>query len=293
MAFDIYNPKVNHSDYPQGVSEKDARRLSIQHAVEYVGPSAKAVELGFQVYEVSLADMIRRKANNAKSAEAIGEKLSRPRNIAHPMGTVAANHFYFLAALKKRHRGELSGRAAMMLDDTKGLGHELGHVQQFGNFGAARILDEEVRNLPKLDGSGKFKFTRIDEFNDPDHDGLKYDFRGVADPGHPGRFLVVGQRNRPAADVETPYGTVELFRKSIFLVHHPEAYALLDEANGHDTELPQTKEMKELCQQVGRQTIGAALRYKSFSSSEDGQVMPTIVPVSSTYIELARHSDNT
>lgn len=287
MNHNKFIPSVSHSDMPEPFGKTIRKVWSVEHAVGMIGAGPRAVELGMQIFEVTAADRARREANNSKSAEAVGNVLSRASHMNNRMGIVASQHDYLMAVLEKERRGELSSKQHAMLANAKGLGHELGHVQQYGSFTAARVLDQEIRALRKYSDANGSPFLRVEEFENPEHPGITYDFRGVADPTHPDRLLAVAQRNRPAADIETKFGTTQLFRKSIFLVHHPDAYALIDGADGHDTELPQTPEMRRQCQYIGEQIVGSALRTRNFTAP--GQQVPTVIPISSTYIELQRH----
>jgi hypothetical protein len=99
----------------------------------------------------------------------------------------------------------------------KGISHELGHVDQLGDWDAGKALDAQIRQLPvssALDAAG---FDFQNNYDSKESAKLSYSFNVT---GSLGRALLFAKRKRAAADIQAGDGSdvFEVVKVSTFLV---------------------------------------------------------------------------
>ena len=171
----------------------------------------------------------------------------------------------------------------------KGVGAELGHVDQFGSWNTSRQLDESIRRLPKsnnLRGSG----IHFDYIYDEPAD-VRYQVHRVE--SGPLRALTVLRKRAVANVIGSTGQPYDIIRKSTFEVDRsmltPDLEELVEVASpARDYQSGSKEEVagKDAANAIGSQTVGRLIENPS-----QRRASPIAVPLSSMYMALLRHED--
>lgn len=175
----------------------------------------------------------------------------------------------------------------------KGISAELGHVDQFGDWSAAALLDESIRSLPQSkrlkDAGFVFTNTYIDKsqakrsyrihmnghYSDNDNEG-------------PSGSVLKAVRRRAAADIVTPNGdSIEIIKHSTFLIHAAQLgrkyLETLETIMKLSSNKETAKEAMPLMNEAGELIVEPFITHEELRD-----VSPGILAVSSLYFALQR-----
>lgn len=284
-----YYHEITHSDLEAGVSpldtdsEIDAAAINLNQQYP-LGRNGTNYLYATRIAHLTEIERGRRRAHYNRYKVAVG---------LPPLSSRLFNSGYYLP---ERSLVDLHKRVAGMSDTDlqkarlyggKGVSAELGHVDQYGDWSAGRVLDDEIRSLPgsvALRGAG-FEFD--DTYADKDR--AKISFRITSHDDQDDGQAISVMRKRAAADISASDGhTYGIVKLSTFLVNREELddheNQLLDEVH----EASRNSDSDELwftSQMFGEEVV------EPFVSNIDNLRVQrsSVLAVASLYFALSRH----
>ncbi len=194
-----------------------------------------------------------------------------------------------LLELKTRTNG-MSDGAYMIARDVyggKGISAELGHVDQLGDWDAARPLDAAVRQLPESDILQQAGFVFGNKYDTKDQAKISWTFNAAGN-------LIIAKRKRAAADVHAvneksgELDTFEIVKQSTFLISesylNAEHKYLIDDVKKFGSAKGSEQEEREAFNQAGMSIVEPLISERELREEYSG-----VVAATSLYFALYRH----
>lgn len=197
-------------------SARAAKAIKNVMANPNVRDNCQAVNLGLLVASAADIDAALRVEHHRRYRETFGLGKDEFPFVEDVTNLAAASLIGF-------HRRRIAAgqidSSRLAIPGSKGISAELGHVDQLGDWGGTKLLDEEIRALPSSEeiADEDLEFSRIYGSDDP---RIHYRMRLIE--AHNGELAGVSfSRNRAVADIVTSEGSkYEIIKRSSFVVAH-------------------------------------------------------------------------
>lgn len=257
-------------------------RVAMQRVFELYGPGPRTVEIGERISQLTAWEQNTRLAHYYQFKSTLSYPLEDRVLTSGTDHTVESALVDFDTVVSLANAAD---KEHVWASNVKGLSSELGYVEQFGDWQAARELDDQVRQLTTSEILAQTGIT-LSHIHGSDEALVSYSLRLVASMDAARGFSLLGIRKRAVADVEgTDDVRYEIIRRSGFYIDETKLARkeLKSIAQLRDLEENDRKGRKALFREFVGPIISDLVEHPEKRDSQ------RVLPVTSSYIVLRRH----
>jgi len=273
----VYTHSGLLSETPYNLRQlQDQKDLTIQNIAPYIEDRRLAVAVGLKAFDLTKSERDTRQGWQLQLVHALGSRgmahlFSPDRN---DIARSALYQFINLAEVKAR-----TLESHLFFESATGIPGELGHVDQYGNWGTTKTLDDTIDHLPHApapDENEPLMFEKVFEYGEGKR---SYDLKMNGNA-----LLLI--RKRPIADIADADGNkYEIIKRSSWMVFHQNLST--EQREVLENELAarfRFEDDKETLRQVGRTIIDPIIEDKERRKKD-----PYLFPISALYFVMLRN----